>query len=192
MSLYNHASSYHMQYYHGTLLRLLLPSSCTNPLHPTQGISSRTHLPFSPPAAFQLTSRPDASLSKHERTTVVEGLCHACTRWVALEGVKSGEAKVRLFYPLFWSSSLVIGFMFYLLISPSSPSLFVSTYYRSRRFTGKHTPLPQPFRTSRHVSLRNAQLIILKPMVVNRWKHAAMCHQGSNIPGECDVFFDDA
>ena len=26
---------------------------------------------------------------------------------------------------------------------------------------------------------------------VHRWKHAATCHQGSTIEGECDVFVED-
>ena len=26
----------------------------------------------------------------------------------------------------------------------------------------------------------------------SRWKHAAACHQGSTIPGETDVFVEDA
>jgi hypothetical protein len=135
-----------MQYYHGTSYTFHYPLLVLTLSIPRKGISPRTHLPFSPPTAFRLTPRPDASLSKHERTTVVEGLCHDCTRWVAFDGVKSGEAKVRLFVPLFGSSSLrlVIGFIFYFLISPSSPFLSVPTYYRSKRSTGKHTPYPNP------------------------------------------------
>ncbi|KIM87808.1 hypothetical protein PILCRDRAFT_814524 [Piloderma croceum F 1598] len=99
LSLKFSAYNYHMQYYHG--------------------ISSRTHLPFSPPTSFRLSPRPNASQTKHEKTVMMEGRCHKCVMWVDIEGVKVGDAKVKEIY---W------------------------------------------------------------------WKHAAKCHQGSNIPGEGDFF----
>ncbi|KAF7973816.1 hypothetical protein HWV62_14196 [Athelia sp. TMB] len=93
---------YHMQYYHG--------------------ISPRNGLPFSPPVAFRLSPRPNASIAKHERVIMLEGKCHKCNKWIGVEGVKEGEAKVKEIY---W------------------------------------------------------------------WKHAASCHQGSTIPGECDILTKD-
>ena len=71
------AHSYHMQYYHG--------------------ISAPTGRPFSPPTAFRTVARPHAS--KHEKTRIMEGKCHRCARWVAVEGIKDVEAKVR---EMFW------------------------------------------------------------------------------------------
>ncbi|TBU28817.1 hypothetical protein BD311DRAFT_788246 [Dichomitus squalens] len=71
------AFNYHMQYYHG--------------------ISAPTGRPFSPPTAFRTVSRPNAS--KHEKTRIMEGKCHRCTKWVPVEGIKDVEAKVR---EIFW------------------------------------------------------------------------------------------
>ena len=85
------------------------------------GISATTGRPFSPPTAFRTVARVNPS--KHEKTRIVEGKCHKCKKWVAVEGVKDVEAKVR---EIFW------------------------------------------------------------------WKHAAGCHQGDVLEGECDVFVEDA
>ncbi|KAM5530441.1 hypothetical protein V8D89_015881 [Ganoderma adspersum] len=71
------AFNYHMQYYHG--------------------ISAPTGRPFSPPTAFRTIARVNPS--KHEKTHIMEGQCHRCRKWVAIEGVKDVEAKVR---EIFW------------------------------------------------------------------------------------------
>ncbi|KAI0349829.1 hypothetical protein OH77DRAFT_1490142 [Trametes cingulata] len=95
------AFNYHMQYAHG--------------------ISPGTGRPFSPPLAFRVVERPNAG--KSEKTQLMEGKCHKCKKWVAVEGIKDVPTKVK---EIFW------------------------------------------------------------------WKHAATCHQGSTIEGECDVFVEDA
>ncbi|KAI9058903.1 hypothetical protein FKP32DRAFT_1580883, partial [Trametes sanguinea] len=94
------AFNYHMQYAHG--------------------ISPATGLPFSPPLGFRITPRPNAG--KLEKTQIMEGKCHKCKKWVAIEGIKDVPTKVK---EIFW------------------------------------------------------------------WKHAAACHQGSTVEGECDVFVED-
>ncbi|OBZ72981.1 Meiotic expression up-regulated protein 26 [Grifola frondosa] len=91
---------YHMQYAHG--------------------ISAMTGRPFSPPVAFRTTLR--GSVGKHEKTSLMEGKCHKCKKWVAIEGIKDVPTKVK---EIFW------------------------------------------------------------------WKHAATCHQGSTIDGECDIYLED-
>jgi len=57
------------------------------------GISASTGLPYSPPIAFRTTRRPSAG--KRERREVQEGKCHKCGKWVAIEGIKDMESKVR-------------------------------------------------------------------------------------------------
>ncbi|KAI0328945.1 hypothetical protein GY45DRAFT_1305770 [Cubamyces sp. BRFM 1775] len=94
------AFNYHMQYAHG--------------------ISPATGRPFSPPLAFRVVPRPNAG--RLEKTQMMEGKCHKCKKWVAVEGIKDVPTKVK---EIFW------------------------------------------------------------------WKHAATCHQGSTIEGECDVFVED-
>ncbi|KAI0653118.1 hypothetical protein C8Q70DRAFT_1038514 [Cubamyces menziesii] len=94
------AFNYHMQYAHG--------------------ISPATGRPFSPPLAFRIVPRPNAG--RLEKTQMIEGKCHKCKKWVAVEGIKDVPTKVK---EIFW------------------------------------------------------------------WKHAATCHQGSTIEGECDVFVED-
>ncbi|EIW52808.1 uncharacterized protein TRAVEDRAFT_78296, partial [Trametes versicolor FP-101664 SS1] len=84
------------------------------------GISPATGRPFSPPLAFRTTARQNPG--KLEKTELMEGKCHKCKKWVAVEGIKDVPTKVR---EIFW------------------------------------------------------------------WKHAATCHQGSTIEGECDVFVED-
>ncbi|KAJ3750061.1 hypothetical protein DFH05DRAFT_1465812 [Lentinula detonsa] len=71
------AYNYHMQYSHG--------------------ISASSSMPFSPPLAFRMTSR--ASNHKSEKTTMKEGKCHKCMKWVPVEGIKDVEVKVK---ELFW------------------------------------------------------------------------------------------
>lgn len=69
--------SYHMQYYHG--------------------ISPQSFLPFSPPLAFRLSAVQNPA--KTEKKEITEGRCHKCDKWVAVDGVKDVEVKVR---ELFW------------------------------------------------------------------------------------------
>ncbi|KZV65713.1 hypothetical protein PENSPDRAFT_562662, partial [Peniophora sp. CONT] len=70
------AFNYHMQYFHG--------------------ISPQSGAPFSPPIAFRTELRPKPA--PHERKEMRQGKCHKCDRWIDLEGVKPGEAKVREIY----------------------------------------------------------------------------------------------
>ncbi|TFK71388.1 hypothetical protein BDN72DRAFT_958069 [Pluteus cervinus] len=60
------------------------------------GISASTGQPFSPPVAFRTAKRPNAG--KHERDEIKEGKCHKCTRWVAIEGVKDVQSKIKELY----------------------------------------------------------------------------------------------
>ncbi|PPQ70343.1 hypothetical protein CVT24_013004 [Panaeolus cyanescens] len=69
--------SYHMQYAHG--------------------ISASTGLPFSPPIAFRIIPRPNAT--RTEKNKIQQGKCHKCDKWVAVEGIKDMESKVP---ELFW------------------------------------------------------------------------------------------
>ncbi|KAI0084414.1 hypothetical protein BDY19DRAFT_898530, partial [Irpex rosettiformis] len=77
------AFNYHMQYYHG--------------------ISPSTGMPFSPPVGFMHTTHLPQSKpgfkSKHERSQIEQGKCHKCNKWVAVEGVKDVEVKVK---EIFW------------------------------------------------------------------------------------------
>ncbi|KAF9511189.1 hypothetical protein BS47DRAFT_1299252 [Hydnum rufescens UP504] len=85
------AYNYHLQYYHG--------------------ISSKTGLPYSPPIEFRTTLRDAAfepddptkvkskSLSKKtSRKNMMEGRCHACGEWVALQGTKDVDVLVKELY----------------------------------------------------------------------------------------------
>lgn len=62
------------------------------------GIAASTARPFSPPIAFRTT--PRVRPGKLERTQMLEGQCHRCTRWVPVQGVKDADAKVLLLYLL--------------------------------------------------------------------------------------------
>ncbi|PFH46543.1 hypothetical protein AMATHDRAFT_69608 [Amanita thiersii Skay4041] len=70
------AFNYHMQYSHG--------------------ISASTGLPFSPPTEFRVTTRQNPG--KKEKTTIRQGYCHKCLKWVPIEGVKDMETKVKEIY----------------------------------------------------------------------------------------------
>ncbi|CAE6476694.1 unnamed protein product [Rhizoctonia solani] len=70
------AFNYHMQYVHG--------------------LSPKTGLPFSPPIAFRST--PRKTVGAREKATLEEGLCHACARWVIIEGVKAVDVLVPEIY----------------------------------------------------------------------------------------------
>lgn len=92
--LSNLVLDYHLQYYHG--------------------ISSKTGLPFSPPLEFRTISRDSTSLSEEDRlpgkpksksnakTTsrkkMMEGRCHSCHEWIALQGTKDVEVLVKELY----------------------------------------------------------------------------------------------
>jgi hypothetical protein len=58
------------------------------------GISASTGLPFSPPIAYRQTKR--LNVGKKEKSIIQEGKCHKCTKWVAVEGIKDMESKVRV------------------------------------------------------------------------------------------------
>ncbi|CAE6470124.1 unnamed protein product [Rhizoctonia solani] len=70
------AFNYHMQYVHG--------------------LSPKTGLPFSPPMAFRST--PRKTVGAREKAALEEGLCHACQRWIVIEGVKAVEVLVPEIY----------------------------------------------------------------------------------------------
>ncbi|KAI0067535.1 hypothetical protein BV25DRAFT_1897100 [Artomyces pyxidatus] len=70
------AFNYHMLYFHG--------------------VSATNALPFSPPIAFRTIARPHAT--RYERKEMAEGKCHRCKKWVAIEGVKDVDAKVKELY----------------------------------------------------------------------------------------------
>ena len=88
-----------MQYYHGTyhLLRAFFHKLT---IWSVTGISPSTSQPFSPPVAFMRTANPSqlkaGFKAKQERTHIEQGKCHKCNKWVAVEGVKDVEVKVRL------------------------------------------------------------------------------------------------
>ena len=61
------------------------------------GVAASTARPFSPPTAFRTTPRNRPG--KLERTQMLEGRCHRCTRWVPVQGVKDVDAKVPSLSP---------------------------------------------------------------------------------------------
>lgn len=81
--------SYHMQYAHGMLPSLLHFTSSL----PGLGISASTGRPFSPPTAFRTIQR--TNVGKLEKSELMQGRCHKCKKWVAVEGVKDVPTKVR-------------------------------------------------------------------------------------------------
>ncbi|KAJ8521587.1 hypothetical protein ONZ45_g1766 [Pleurotus djamor] len=64
---------YHMQYAHG--------------------VSAMSGRPFSPPVAFRIAPRPSAA--KKEKTHIQQGKCHKCRKWIAVEGIKDADLKVK-------------------------------------------------------------------------------------------------
>lgn len=99
-------------------LSSLVPRSEAERFSRPLGIS--THgIPFSPPIAFRhIDRRSNITISgptkaamkkgptgtksskagiKNEKTVLEQGLCHACSKWVNVEGVKDVEVKVRQF-----------------------------------------------------------------------------------------------
>ncbi|KAF8152340.1 hypothetical protein B0H34DRAFT_724751 [Crassisporium funariophilum] len=67
------AFNYHMQYAHG--------------------IAASSGRPFSPPTAFRVVPRPNPG--KKEKHRIQQGKCHKCAQWVAVEGIKDMESKVK-------------------------------------------------------------------------------------------------
>ncbi|KAH9840735.1 uncharacterized protein C8Q71DRAFT_740957 [Rhodofomes roseus] len=70
------AFNYHMQYAHG--------------------ISVMSGRPFSPPLAFRTVQR--TTVGKLEKAQLMQGKCHKCKKWVAVEGVKDVPTKVKEIY----------------------------------------------------------------------------------------------
>jgi hypothetical protein len=65
--------------------------------HVLSGVAASTARPFSPPTAFRTT--PRIRPGKLERTQMLEGRCHRCTRWAPVQGVKDADAKVPSLSP---------------------------------------------------------------------------------------------
>ena len=82
-----------MQYAHGIDPSLLIPVAYSVCL----GISAMTGRPFSPPTAFRTVTRANAG--RHEKAQLMEGKCHKCKKWVAVEGIKDVPSKVK---EIFW------------------------------------------------------------------------------------------
>ncbi|KAG6372647.1 hypothetical protein JVT61DRAFT_7399 [Boletus reticuloceps] len=61
-----------------------------------QGISSVSARPFSPPVAFRTTERQNPA--KNERTSIQEGKCHKCRKWILVESIKNIDIKVKELY----------------------------------------------------------------------------------------------
>ena len=57
------------------------------------GISAVTARPFSPPIQFRVATR--SRPLKTEKSNILEGKCHKCRKWIAVEGVKNVTVKVR-------------------------------------------------------------------------------------------------
>ncbi|KAG8746463.1 hypothetical protein FRC10_004902 [Ceratobasidium sp. 414] len=74
---------------------LILPGPVSYWILPT-GLSPKTGLPFSPPIAFRAASRK--TVGAREKATLEEGLCHACSRWIVVEGVKAVDVLVPEIY----------------------------------------------------------------------------------------------
>ncbi|ELU41330.1 hypothetical protein AG1IA_04640 [Rhizoctonia solani AG-1 IA] len=84
-----------------THLLLLVSPSLWQPSHDfpflrPSGLSPKTGLPFSPPMAFRST--PRKTVGAREKAALEEGLCHACQRWIVIEGVKAVEVLVPEIY----------------------------------------------------------------------------------------------
>ncbi|KAF8550723.1 hypothetical protein OG21DRAFT_1499629 [Imleria badia] len=60
------------------------------------GISSISARPFSPPVAFRTIERHNPA--KNERTSIQEGKCHRCKKWVLVESIKNIDIKVKELY----------------------------------------------------------------------------------------------
>ncbi|KAG8215802.1 hypothetical protein J3R82DRAFT_7711, partial [Butyriboletus roseoflavus] len=50
--------------------------------------------PFSPPVAFRTTVRQNPA--KNERTSMQEGKCHQCKKWIRVESIKNIDIKVSI------------------------------------------------------------------------------------------------
>lgn len=60
------------------------------------GISPHSKQPLDPPIAFRTVTFSKAAV--HERERMLQGECHACSRWINLESVKEGNVKVPEIY----------------------------------------------------------------------------------------------
>src|ERR1700761_3416628 len=58
------------------------------------GVSPTNGLPFSPPIAFRNRKIPRAQ--KHQKDVMLEGHCHKCKSWIAVEGPNHGDTKVSI------------------------------------------------------------------------------------------------
>ncbi|RXW25808.1 hypothetical protein EST38_g35 [Candolleomyces aberdarensis] len=59
----------------------------------SHGISAASGKPFSPPLLFRMVPRKNPA--KTDRKEIRQGKCHKCSKWVAVEGVKDIECKVK-------------------------------------------------------------------------------------------------
>ncbi|KAJ2933456.1 hypothetical protein H1R20_g3610, partial [Candolleomyces eurysporus] len=59
----------------------------------SHGVSAASGKPFSPPLLFRTVPRKNPA--KTDRKEIRQGKCHKCSKWVAVEGVKDIECKVR-------------------------------------------------------------------------------------------------
>ena len=69
------------------------------------GISPATFLPFSPPVAFRYQKRTPTY--RNEKNKILEGKCHSCGTWAAVEGIKMVEAKVSFQFRVAFISCVV-------------------------------------------------------------------------------------
>ncbi|CAO1619797.1 unnamed protein product [Parajaminaea phylloscopi] len=60
------------------------------------GINFATGLPFAPPLKFRTVDRK--ARSAHERSRMMQALCHSCRKWVDVESTKAVEVKVPELY----------------------------------------------------------------------------------------------
>jgi hypothetical protein len=58
------------------------------------GIMPATGQPMDPPVAFRRVDRVGNGVAQGDRKTIMQGECHACGKWIALESVKDVEVKV--------------------------------------------------------------------------------------------------
>ncbi|KAH0835670.1 hypothetical protein J3R83DRAFT_9424, partial [Lanmaoa asiatica] len=56
--------------------------------------------PFSPPAAFRTIERQNPA--KNERTSIQEGKCHKCKKWILVESIKNIDIKASRYNRSLW------------------------------------------------------------------------------------------
>ncbi|PWN20887.1 hypothetical protein BCV69DRAFT_298688 [Microstroma glucosiphilum] len=64
----------------------------------SHGIMSATGQPMDPPVRFKSIERSGGAVAAGERKTILQGECHACGKWIALESVKDVEVKIPEIY----------------------------------------------------------------------------------------------